>query len=89
MFGGPQETVDTSFMEVSGISSEIDVEQVVEGGENRFVHQLPKGIKHPNLEMKRGIAPMTSPLVKWCKAVMEKDFIESIESKAIRVFFDG
>ncbi|MDO8335044.1 MAG: phage tail protein [Nitrosomonas sp.] len=86
MFGGPQETVDTSFQEVSGISSEIEVESVAEGGENRFIHQLPKGVKHPNLEMKRGIAPMTSPLVKWCKAVMEKDLIESIESKAIRVF---
>ncbi|PSJ18968.1 phage tail protein [Nitrosomonas supralitoralis] len=85
-FGDCNETVDTSFQEVSGISSEIEVESVIEGGENRFVHQLPKGVKHPNLEMKRGIASLTSPLVKWCKTVMEMDFIESIESKAIRVF---
>ncbi|MBS0587611.1 MAG: phage tail protein [Proteobacteria bacterium] len=86
IFGGPQETADTSFQEVSGIASEIEVETVVEGGENRFVHQLPKGVKHPNLELKRGIAPMTSPLVKWCKTVMENDFIKPVELKPVRVF---
>ncbi|MCP5275677.1 MAG: phage tail protein [Burkholderiales bacterium] len=86
MFGGANETTDTSFQEVSGISSEVDVESIVEGGENRFVHQLPKGIKHPNLELKRGIAPKDSPLVKWCIDVMEGDFVSAIEPKAVRVF---
>jgi len=85
IFGG-SETADTSFQEVSGISSEVEVETIVEGGENRFTHQLPKGIKHSNLELKRGIAPKSSPLVQWCMAVMEKDFIEPIESKPMRVF---
>ncbi|PTN11654.1 phage tail protein [Nitrosomonas aestuarii] len=86
MFGGTHETTDTSFQEVSGISSEIDLESVVEGGENRYVHQLPKGIKHPNLELKRGIAPKDSPLVKWCIAVIEGEFIKAIETRVIRVF---
>ena len=86
MFGGTHETTDTSFQEVSGISSEVEVESFVEGGENRFVHQLPKGIKHPNLELKRGIASKDSPLVKWCIAVMEGDFVSVVETKAVRVF---
>ena len=86
MFGGAQETTDTSFQEVSGISSEVEVESLVEGGENRFVYQLPKGIKHPNLELKRGIAPKDSTLVKWCIDVMEGDFVKAIETKAVRVF---
>ena len=73
MFGGTHETTDTSFQEVSG-------------GENRYVHQLPKGIKHPNLELKRGIAPKDSPLVKWCIAVIEGEFIKAIETRVIRVF---
>ena len=30
---------DTSFKEVSGIGTEINVQEVVEGGENRFVHR--------------------------------------------------
>ena len=86
MFGGTHENTDTSFQEVSGIVSEMEIETVVEGGENRFVHQLPKGIKHPNLELKRGIAPKDSPLVKWCIAVMEGDFVSAIETQTIRVF---
>jgi phage tail-like protein len=51
-FGNGVQVPDASFSEVSGISLEMETEAVVEGGENRFVHQLPKGIKHPNLELK-------------------------------------
>ena len=32
----------------------MEIETVVEGGENRFVHRLPKPVKHPNLVLKRG-----------------------------------
>lgn len=78
--------MDTSFQEVSGISSEIEVESVVEGGENRFVYQLPKGVKHSNLELKRGIAPVNSPLIKWCKNVLEMDFNKPIEPMAVSVY---
>jgi phage tail-like protein len=56
---------------------------IAEGGENRFVHRLPKTIKHPLLELKRGIAPQTSALVGWCKSVLE--FGKAIETKAIVV----
>ena len=77
---------DTSFQDVSGISSEIDVQEVVEGGENRFVHRLPKGVKHPLLTLKRGIAGLTSPLVIWCKSVLEGDFIVPILTQEIAVF---
>jgi hypothetical protein len=48
---------DTSFQEVRGIGSEIETEEVVEGGENRFVHRLPKAVKHPQLELKRAGLP--------------------------------
>jgi len=86
LFGDTNETVDTSFQEVSGISSEVDVETVTEGGENRFVHQLPKGVKHSNLELKRGIASKDSTLVKWCMDTMEGDFVQEIETKEVRVY---
>lgn len=86
MFGGTHENADTSFQEVSGITTEIDLETVIEGGENRFAYQLPKGIKHPSLELKRGIAPKDSPLVKWCIAVLEGDLVSAIETQAVRVF---
>ena len=85
VFAGAPET-DTSFQEVSGIGSEIDIQEVVEGGENRFVHRLPRGVKHPLLSLKRGIADIDSPLVKWCKAVLEGDFVQPIEVQEVKVY---
>lgn len=81
---------DTSFQDVSGIAAEVETETVVEGGENRYVHTLPKGVKHPMLELKRGIASMTSPLVIWCRSVFEMDFITPIVAQPVVVqLLDG
>jgi len=76
---------DSSFTEVTGIGSELELEAVAEGGENRFVHQLPKAIKHPNLVLKRGIAANDSMLVKWCKKVLEQDYLKAIETRQLTV----
>ena len=78
--------VDTSFQDVSGISGELNVEEVEEGGENRFVHKLPKKVKHGNLVLKRGIATISSPLVIWCKSVIEGDLSSSIVTMPIMVY---
>lgn len=85
LFGATLGLTDTSFQEVSGIGAEIQTESLVEGGENRYVHTLPKGVKHPFLELKRGIAPMTSPLVLWCRSVFEMDFMLPILAQPITV----
>ena len=76
---------DTSFQEVSGISLEMETEDLIEGGENRFVHRLPKSIKYPKLVLKRGIAEMDSPLVKWCREVLEGAFIEKLKPMTVKV----
>jgi len=86
VFGNGANSTDSAFQEVSGISSEISTEDVVEGGENRYVHKLPTGVKHGNLELKRGIALPSSPLVVWCKSVMEKSFITRIRPQTISVY---
>jgi hypothetical protein len=65
---------DTAFSEVSGIGTEIETEPVVEGGENRFVHQLPKQIK---------------PLAQWCKKTLEGDFMTMIELQIVIVKLTG
>ena len=80
---------DTAFSEVSGIGTEIDTEAVVEGGENRFVHQLPKQIKHGQLELKRGIARMSSPLAQWCKKTLESEFATPIEPQTVMLNLVG
>ncbi len=77
---------DTSFQDVTGIGSEIETEDVVEGGENRYVHRLPKTVKHPKLVLKRGIAKMSSPLVVWCRTVFEGDLAVPIIPMPMTVF---
>src|SRR5262245_13038368 len=77
---------DQAFQEVSGIESELETEDVSEGGENRFVHRLPKAVKHPLLVLKRAVAPLNSPLVQWCQAVLEAGMEEPIKPMRISVY---
>lgn len=60
-----------SFQEVSGLNAKIGVEEVKEGGENRFVHRLPTYPKYDNLVLKRGML-LGSPLVKWVQGALEQ-----------------
>lgn len=80
---------DTAFSEVAGIGTEIETEPLVEGGENRFVHQLPKQVKHGQLELKRGIAKLDSPLAIWCQETLEGEFITTIRRKNVIVKLMG
>lgn len=77
---------DTSFQEVSGLTQELEVEEVAEGGENSFVHKLPSRLKVSNLVLKRGVALIASPLVQWCKASIEGGLAKPIEPKNLLVF---
>lgn len=68
---------DQRFQDVSGLSEEISVENIVEGGENRFSYQLPERVSHPNLVLKRGML-IGSGLLKWIKNAMENFKFEPI-----------
>lgn len=85
-FAGADPASDTFFQEVSGIGSEMDTTGFAEGGENRFVHTLPVGVKHTPLTLKRGIADLDSPLVKWCRATLEGGFGQAIEARDLTVY---
>jgi phage tail-like protein len=76
---------DASFTEVSGIGNEMQMESLTEGGENRFVWQLPNGVKHGNLELKRGVANQTSALMKWCKRTLEGELAAAIQLQVVIV----
>jgi phage tail-like protein len=84
-FPGSSEIEDTSFKEVSGINTELDVESVEEGGENRFSHQLPKRAKHNNLVLKRGLTTSSSNLYKWVKENIEGDFSALFTTKMVQI----
>ncbi|PZO53766.1 MAG: phage tail protein [Phormidesmis priestleyi] len=43
------------FSEISGLESEVEVEEYREGGVNGYVHQFPSQVKHPNLVLSRGL----------------------------------
>jgi phage tail-like protein len=77
--------LDSSFQEVSGIGSQMETIAVVEGGENRFVHQLPKSMKAQRAVLKRGIAPAGSPLVVWCRSVLDGGLAERIKTSTVLV----
>jgi len=77
--------VDGWFREVSGLSSEMKSFEDVEGGENRFVHALRKGVKHTELVLKRGIVPTTSPLVRWYKDSLANGLGPPIEKKSLTI----
>lgn len=58
------------FQSVSGLSVELDSEEIAEGGENRFKHSVPGRPKYPNLVLKRGLN-VDSALIDWCKNAIE------------------
>jgi phage tail-like protein len=72
---------DMAFQEVSGLESGFDTEPVTEGGENRFIHQLPKPAAQKNITLKRGLTSRASGLVNWCKNTIEGDLSKKIEPK--------
>ena len=43
------------FSEVGGLSAEVEVQELAEGGVNTFVHKLPGRARHTNLTLRRGL----------------------------------
>jgi phage tail-like protein len=70
---GMDSDTEQRFQEVSGLSFEIETEELKEGGENRFVYKLPKRAKYPNLVLKRGLLQNTK-LLDWFKSAMNTYF---------------
>lgn len=70
---------DMRFSEAGGLASELSVEELSEGGENRFVHRLPGRAKHGNLVLKRGLLK-GSRLIGWFR-----DAVEDFEFKPAEV----
>ncbi len=56
--------MDFRFQSVSGLSAEIEYEEVREGGVNQYSHQLPVRSKFPELVLKRGMF-LGSQVVRW------------------------
>jgi len=69
--------IDTRFQSVSGLAVSIETDSIVEGGENRFKHLLPKGTTYTDLVLKRGLVN-SSKVIDWCRRTTETLQIEPI-----------
>ncbi|MFD2565668.1 phage tail protein [Aquimarina rubra] len=69
---------DHQFQSVSGLTVDIETEEITEGGENRFKHKIPVRTKYPNLVLKRGLL-VDSEVVDWCKRAVENFDFEPID----------
>lgn len=72
-FIGPLPIMDMAFMEVSGLTVEMDTEEIEEGGGVK--RKVPTRMKHGNLVCKRPMKPIAmSGLSMWTASCMEGDF---------------
>ena len=87
-----KEETDVQFQDVSGLSAEIQLEEVWEGGNNISVYKLPKPLKYGNLVLKRALVSSKTTLLEWVrKAVEDFDFetknviVELIDGNGVSV----
>ncbi|MEO1517071.1 MAG: phage tail protein [Bacteroidota bacterium] len=70
---------DFRFQQVNGLSVTVETEEYAEGGENRFIHHLPKRTKYADLSLSRGMF-VGSGIIDWCR-----DAIENFEFQPINI----
>lgn len=80
-----QTRVDAGFQEISGIDPKVDIEEVVEGGLNSYVHQLPGVTKHSNLVLKRGYVTQSSALAEWAAQTVGSSLGSPIQTQVLNV----
>jgi phage tail-like protein len=61
------------FSEITGLNVSVDVEEIIEGGENGYAHKLPGRMSWPNLIFKRGIS-QGDALFKWFNKTAGEQF---------------
>lgn len=82
---GVSNASDAGFQEVSGITAELGIEEIAEGGENRFKYRVPDRAKYSNLVVKRGLVVKNSALAQWCLTTIPGDFSAQITTKTVTV----
>lgn len=80
---GLDDSNELGFSEMSGLSSELETEQVFAGGENSYAYYLPKQVKCSPLVLKRGFFNSNSSIAQWINDVLSNGFPSGVESKNI------
>lgn len=72
--------LDIRFQSVTGLEASINTEQVKEGGENRFEHNIPVRRTYAPLVLKRGLLrPDDSSFSSWCRDALEAQQIKPLQ----------
>ncbi|MEL6667559.1 MAG: phage tail protein [Bacteroidota bacterium] len=74
-----------AFQEVSGIMAKMEISEISEGGENRFVHRVPGRVRYDNLVLKRSMIQIHSAFYQWCYQSLNGSPSQRIEPKSLRV----
>jgi len=78
--------LESAFQEVTGISAEIQTEEIAEGGENRFVYKVPSGkVVYPDLVLKRGVIVWGTKLSNWCLTLLEEGISKTIKPAVLAI----
>lgn len=73
------------FKEVTGLSSEIELETIFEGGVNDGEYKLPKHVKHSNLVLKRALILLDNAFVTWIKETLYNNLSKPVVPKDIQI----
>ncbi|HSI12966.1 MAG TPA: phage tail protein [Chthoniobacter sp.] len=76
--------VIAGFSEVTGLQAEIETEDYQEGGINTSPHKLPKGMRHPNLVLKRGFTEARE-LWDWYESSGPGRWRKKLERRSVRI----
>ena len=79
---------DHQFQSVSGLSIDLETEEIAEGGENRFKHKIPVRTKFSNLVLKRGML-LDSGVIGWCRDALEDFTFTPIDITVSLLIKDG
>jgi len=83
---GLNNSVDSKFKEVSGITMEIENGQTIkEGGENGAVYELPGRTKYSDLVLKRGLLKANTELTDWCMSFFNNDYSSPLKTRDVYV----
>lgn len=68
-----QGIIEAGFTEFSGLQATTQVEEIIEGGVNTYVHKFPKETTFENLVLKKGLAD-SNKLWQWHRDVILNNF---------------
>lgn len=81
---------DLMAQDVSGISAEYDVEEVIDGTNNHVIRKIPKRVKYAPVTIKRGIVPLDENFAKFIKLVLNAPILlKAGQDGILKEFGDG